>query len=79
VVECVWNMCGIVVEYVVEYSVEYVMEYVVAYLASCWLLSGFVMVAVGLSGCLLFAVAIVLLRMLFAVAYVMEYVVEYVV
>jgi hypothetical protein len=55
------------------------MEYVVAYLASCWLLSGFVMVAVRLSGCLLFAVAIVLLRMLFAVAYVMEYVVEYVV
>jgi hypothetical protein len=33
----------------------------------------------ALSGCLLFAVAVVLLRMLFAVGYVVEYVVEYVV
>jgi hypothetical protein len=33
----------------------------------------------ALSGCLLFAVAVVVLRMLFAVGYVVEYVVEYVV
>jgi hypothetical protein len=64
--------------YVVEYVVEYVVGFFVGYLASCWLL----LVAVGSrlrSGCLIFAVAVALLRKIFAVAYVLEYVVDYVV
>jgi hypothetical protein len=65
------------VAYIVEYVVEYVEEYVARYLASCWLLSGSALVGFrSLSGCLLFAVAVVVLRMLFAVAYMVEYVVE---
>jgi hypothetical protein len=60
-------MVGVV--YVVEYGVEYLMEYIVGYLASRWLLSAHAMVALWLlSGWLLFDVAVLLLRMLFAAA-----------
>jgi hypothetical protein len=62
----------------VEYGVEYVMEYIVGYLASRWLLSVHVMVAFWLlSGCLLFAVAVMLRRILSAAAFIVEDVVEY--
>jgi hypothetical protein len=70
-------------------------EYVAGYLASSWLLCGCFLDAFctlscfllwrlcatmnALSECLLFAVVLVLLRMLFAVGYVAEYVVEHVV
>jgi membrane-associated phospholipid phosphatase len=50
----------------------------VGYLTSCLLLSGCFRFAFWLlSGCLLFAVALALLRMLLAVAYVVEYVVGF--
>jgi hypothetical protein len=51
---------------------------VVEYLASCRLLSVWFLVAFWLlSGCVLVAMAAVLLRMLSAIAYCVEYVVEY--
>jgi hypothetical protein len=66
------------VAYFVEDVVVDVVEYFVGHLACCRLLSScFVVVVWLLFGCLLFAVASVLLRMLFAVAYVLEYSVEY--
>jgi hypothetical protein len=68
----------VTVVYVVEYVGEYVVEYFVVYLASCWLLSGCFQAASWLRyGCLLFAVDVVLIRMVVAVVYVVENVAEY--
>jgi hypothetical protein len=61
-----------------QYIVEYFVDFYEGYLASCWLLPGYCLVAFRLrGGCLLFAVAVVLLRMMFAEVYFVECVVEY--
>ena len=68
------------VVYIVEYVVEQVVEQLVVYLTSCPLLYGCFRFAFWLlCESLVFAMAVVLLRMLFAVASVVEYVLAHVV